>query len=573
VHHRRAGLRGPPDPLRRNSGASLLRKKVWPDADDIEAAGSVRNKSSERSFRARACVRDAAGFLPAVANSFAIIFADGGSRATICAAASRGTVIRDRPAHPHPPPIGEPSSSATRNSPAIMTKPDLSPAIDVLVVGGGSAALAAAISARRNGASVRLIEQAPAALRGGNTRHARNFRLVHDGPTRFVRGTYDESDFFGDLVRVCRGPINAPLARRLIRGSAGLADWLVENGVRLQDPATSTMPDTRRTAFLLGGGKAMINALYATAARLGVTIDYDSELVGLEFWEDRTCRGAIARGGQVEHVAAKTAVICAGGHQANTGWLREDFGPAADGFMVRGTPYANGAALRLLLGAGAKAVGNPTHCHMVAVDARGPRFDGGIVTRITAIPHGIVVDRDCRRFADEGGNLAKTHFAEWGARIAERPGQIAYLILDANGLARTRPAALPPIEADDLAALAAKLQLDPVALEATVRDFNAASPAADGPSPKPRAALPLTVPPFSCYPMRPGITFMHYGVAVDTDLRVLRRDDNPLAPLFAAGMIMAANVLSEGYLAGLGVTISIVSGRLAGEAAARQAAG
>jgi tricarballylate dehydrogenase len=445
--------------------------------------------------------------------------------------------------------------------------------IDVLVVGGGSAALAAAISARRKGASVRLIEQAPFALRGGNTRHARNFRLAHDGPSRFVRGGYDEPQFFRDLVHVSRGPINVPLARCLIRSSAGLADWLVDNGVRLQDPATSKMPYTRRTAFPLGGGKAMINALYATAAQLGVTIDYDSELVGLALGEDRTCRADIARGGQIERVAAKTAVICAGGHQANTGWLREDFGAAADGFMVRGTPYATGSALRLLLDAGARAVGNPTQCHMVAVDARGPRFDGGIVTRITAIPHGIVVDRNCRRFADENGNLAKTHFAEWGARISERPGQIAYLILDADGLARSRPAALPPIQADDVAALAAKLQLDPVALEAAVRDFNAASSGGDERSPKPCAALPLTVPPFSCYPMRPGITFMHYGVAVDADLRVLRQDDSPAAPLFAAGMIMAANVLSEGYLAGLGVTISVVSGRLAGEAAARQAAG
>ena len=114
--------------------------------------------------------------------------------------------------------------------------------------------------------------------------------------------------------------------------------------------------------------------------------------------------------------------LCTGGHQANLDWLRESFGPAADGFMIRGTPYDTGTVLRLLLDAGAKPVGDPARAHMVAVDARGPKFDGGIVTRITAIPHGIVVDRDGRRFHDEGEDARKTHFARWGARIADCPG-------------------------------------------------------------------------------------------------------------------------------------------------------
>ena len=453
---------------------------------------------------------------------------------------------------------------------------------DVLVVGGGSAGLCAAIAARRSGASVRLIEHAPARLRGGNTRHARNFRLIHDGPEWYVPDTYGEDAFFKDLQRVTSGATDEKLARILIRGSATITPWLIENGVRLQDPKEGSMPYSRRTAFFLGGGKAMINALTATATKLGVTIGYDSEAVALSFGDGRNCEVDIRHNGNIERVAAKALVACTGGHQANLDWLRQSFGPAAEGFMIRGTSYDTGSMLRLLLDAGAKAVGDPARAHMVAVDARGPKFDGGIVTRITAIPHGIVVDRNGKRFHDEGEDARKTHFARWGARIAECPEQIAYLILDANGLGRALPTALAPIRAGSIAELAAQLGLDPATLETTVREFNAATDAAgDIPlnerqttgltPPKTRAAVALTAPPFAAYPLRPGVTFTHFGVAIDDQLRIVKNDAPIAHNVFAAGMIMAANVLGDGYLAGLGVTLATVFGRLAGEAAARQA--
>jgi tricarballylate dehydrogenase len=453
---------------------------------------------------------------------------------------------------------------------------------DVLVVGGGAAALCAAIAARRGGASVRMVEHAPASLRGGNTRHARNFRLMHDRPAWYVPDAYGEDAFFKDLLRVTHGATDEQLARVLIRGSATIATWLDGNGVRLQNPASGAMPYSRRTAFFLGGGKAMINALYATAAKLGVAIGYDSEVVALAFDDNRDCEADIVHGDSVEHIAAKTLVLCSGGHQANLDWLRQSFGAAADGFMIRGTPYVTGSVLRLLLDAGVRPTGDPSRCHMVAVDARGPKFDGGIVTRITAIPHGIVVDRGCKRFHDEGEDARKTHFARWGARIADCPGQIAYLILDAEGLGRALPTALPPVRADTIAALAAALELDPAALQTTIQDFNAAIAADDDvplverctaglTPPKSHAAVALTAPPFAAYPLRPGVTFTHFGVVVDDHMRVVKNDGEPARNVFAAGMIMAANVLGDGYLAGLGVALSTVFGRLAGEEAARYA--
>jgi tricarballylate dehydrogenase len=455
--------------------------------------------------------------------------------------------------------------------------------VDVLVIGGGIAALCAAIAARHGGASVRMVEQAPAAMRGGNTRHARNFRLMHDAATWYVPDSYGEDAFLNDLRRVTHGAFDEKLARILIRGSAEIAPWLQQNGVQLQDPTTGVMPYSKRTAFFLGGGKAAINALYATAVRIGVIISYDSEVVALQFGDDH-CEADCLHDGTIERVVAKAIVVCSGGHQADRNWLRQDFGAVADGLVNRGSPYVNGRILGLLLDAGAKPVGDPAQCHLVAVDARGPDCDGGIVTRITGIPYGIVVDRDAKRFHDEGEDARKTHYARWGTRIAQCPGQTAALILDANGLARAAPTALPPIRAATIAELAMQLDLDPAALTATVRDYNAAIAAcADGSPavhytealtpPKSHGATALITPPFAAYPLRPGITFTHFGVTVDEEMRAVRTDGGVIGNVYAAGMIMAANVLGRGYLAGLGVTLSAVFGRFAGEEAARHAAG
>src|SRR5258708_19316071 len=130
-----------------------------------------------------------------------------------------------------------------------MSEAAASQALDVGVVGGGRAALGAAIAAGRIGASVRMVEQAPATLRGGNTRHARNFRLMHDRPAWYVPDAYGEDAFFKDLLRVTHGATDEQLARMLIRGSATIAAWLDDNGVRLQDPANRRSAYSPRTAF------------------------------------------------------------------------------------------------------------------------------------------------------------------------------------------------------------------------------------------------------------------------------------------------------------------------------------
>lgn len=445
---------------------------------------------------------------------------------------------------------------------------------DVLVIGGGNAGLCAAISARRSGAAVTLLESAPKALRGGNARHSRNFRVMHDRPTPWLQGRYPAQDYWSDLEAVTDGAADERLARLLIAESAGIVGWMGENGVRFQSGDDDVLPYSRKTAFFLGGGKALVNALYTTAEGLGITIHYDSEACALHA-KDGLPSVTVRHPRAMRVIRARAVVVASGGFQADRDWLRDQWGDAADRFVIRGTPHATGTMLRALLEDGAQPVGVAGHCHMVAVDSRSPGFDAGIVTRLDGIAHGIVVDRDGRRFADEGSHTGPTRFSVWGDRVARCPGAVAFSIFDAAIETGFRPSIFPAIRADGIGELAVKLGIDPAALEATVTGFNAAI-GGDGSAmglqpPKTRLATPIRVPPFGAYPMRAGVTSTCLGLRVDEQARVLRDDGRAIDGVFAAGVIMAPNILGRGYLAGSAMSIGAVFGRIAGREAAAHA--
>jgi tricarballylate dehydrogenase len=455
---------------------------------------------------------------------------------------------------------------------------------DVLVIGGGNAALCAAMTAREAGASVILTEHAPEPFRGGNSRHTRNLRVAHEGPTATLMDRYPEAEYWNDLLSVTHGKTEERLARAVIRGTSEVLPWMERRGARFQPSLRGTLGLSRTNAFFLGGGKALLNAYYATAARLGVEIFYDTEVQSLCLANRAVSEALTSRSGVRETVRARAVVVCCGGFQANLAWLREYWGDAADNFVVRGTPYAKGVILRNLLDQGVAPVGDPTQCHAVAVDARAPKFDGGIVTRLDCLPFGIVVDRDGKRFYDEGQDMWPKRYAIWGRLVAQRPGQIAYAVLDAKSEKLFMPSVFPAICANSVGELACKLGLPADALEATIREFNGAVRVGKFDSstlddcrtegidpPKSHWARPIDLPPFLGYPLRPGITFTYLGVTVDETGRVWMRDGQPTANLFAAGEIMAGNILGQGYLAGIGMAIGTVFGRIAGREAARLA--
>jgi tricarballylate dehydrogenase len=335
---------------------------------------------------------------------------------------------------------------------------------------------------------------------------------------------------------------------------------------------------------MLGGGKAMMNAYYDTAAKLGVELHYETEVRELKISDGDFLSAEAACNGRIGTIAAKAIVVASGGFEANIPWLKEYWGEAAENFVIRGTPHNQGTMLKQLLQHGAKPVGDPRGCHAVALDARAPKFDGGIVTRLDSVPFGIVVNKKVKRFYDEGEDFWPKRYAIWGKLIAEQPEQIAYSIIDSKALPHFMPSVFPPIEAGSIAELARAFEIDPNALVSVVDEYNRSAKGgrfdpgtldecrSEGlDPPKSHWARPIDTPPYYGYPLRPGITFTYLGVTVNAQARVVMQDDRPGKNIFAAGEVMAGNILGRGYLAGFGLTIGSVFGRIAGREAARHA--
>ena len=468
------------------------------------------------------------------------------------------------------------------NPPAV----DLSQPFDVLIVGCGNAALCSAMTAAEAGAKVLIFESAPKVFRGGNSRHTRNIRFLHTSGNDHLTGPYLEDEFWDDLLHVTGGHTNERLARFTIKESKNLGEWMKKHGCRFQPSMRGTLHLARTNGFFLGGGKAMMNAYIATATKLGVKIVYDAKVHDLEIHDSKFTSVSLRYHGTSQKIQAKAVVVASGGFQSNLEWLKEFWGDATNNFIIRGTPYNKGRMLRVLLDNGAKPVGDSRQCHAVAIDARAPKFDGGIVTRLDCVPFGIVVNKHAQRFYDEGEDFWPKRYAIWGRLVAKQPEQMAYSIIDSKSIDLFMPSVFPPIEADSISEMAAKLELDPAALRETVSVFNKSTRpgtfdstvlddcATTGIEPsKSHWARPLDTPPYYGYPLRPGITFTYLGVTVNERAQVIMQNDRPAPNIFAAGEIMAGNILGKGYMAGFGLTIGTVFGRLAGKEAARYAIG
>jgi tricarballylate dehydrogenase len=453
--------------------------------------------------------------------------------------------------------------------------------VDVLVLGGGNAALCAALTAHEAGASVMLLEASPRAWRGGNSQHTRNLRCMHDTPEDVLVDAYPEEEFWQDLLKVTGGVTDEKLARLVIRASSTCRPWMVRHGVRFQPSLSGALHTARTNAFFMGGGKALVNAYYRSAEKLGVQVRYDTPVDRLEVRDG--CFIAAFSGAQ--RFEAVSCVVASGGFESNRDWLRQAWGEAdgqwiADNFLIRGTRFNQGVLLRQLIDSGADAIGDPTQAHMVAIDARAPLYDGGICTRIDCVSLGIVVNREAMRFHDEGEDFWPKRYAIWGRLVAQQPGQIAYSIIDAKAAGRFMPPVFPGVSAATLRELARLLGLDEATFMHTVDQYNSACRPGqfdhavlddcrtEGLTPpKTHWARPLDTSPFTGYALRPGVTFTYLGLKVDATAAV--HFGGAASPnLFAAGEIMAGNVLGQGYTAGVGMSIGTTFGRIAGQQAA-----
>lgn len=482
--------------------------------------------------------------------------------------------------------------------------------MDVVVVGGGSAAFEAAIAARQHGAErVLLLEKAPEPEFGGNARFSHTgFRFAHSGAEEireFIPNVdeetfrrmhippYTHENYMNDLLRVTRGRINRDLAELLVRESNAAVHWMLDTGMQWE-PETGTEVDGR-LYFSSGmvvhptggieGGLSQLKQWREIALKMGIEIRYESKVSGLIGSEYGVTGVHVSSPDGEADVLAGATILCSGGFQANPEMRSRYLGANADLLKVRGSKHDTGEVLMMALALGAKSAGHWQGAHATPIDATYPDVEVSNKANRYGYNYGITVNSLGQRFMDEGEATIAYTYAKTGWAVIGQPGGVVYQIYDQKGASLQNKEYYDhgtPIEASTIADLARGIGLEPAVLTHTVDEFNKAvmtdhpfdPTKLDGRStsgiqpPKSNWADVLDTPPFLAYPITGGITFTFGGLEVDEHARVISTADRPIPGLYASGDILG--IFFHNYPSCTGQTRNAVFSRLAGEHAAGQ---
>jgi len=487
---------------------------------------------------------------------------------------------------------------------------------DVIVIGGGNAALNAALSAREAGANVLVLERAQREKRGGNSAFTGGgFRMVHHG-TEDIRavvpdlteeeiartdfGQYTAEDYLDDLGRVTQYYIDPDLAETLVRSSTDTVRWMQTQGVRFE-------PRWGRQAFNVngrfkffggvvvaakGGGRGLVDYLYKSAEQRGVQVRYGVRARALMRGADGIEGVRALTGGREEVIGARAVVLACGGFEANREMRTRYLGPGWDMAKVRGTRYNTGDGISMALDVGAQSYGQWSGCHSVQWERYAPDFgdlDARTSSQRHSYPFGIVVNAEGRRFVDEGADFRNYTYAKYGRIVLQQPGSFAWQIFDQQVAYLLREdyrlRGATKVQADTFEELVARMEdVHPGQFLETVRTFNAAVKRDVAFNPnikdgkgttglaldKSNWANPIEKPPFEAYSVGCGITFTFGGIKIDTATHVLDVEDAPIPGLHAAGELVGG-LYYFNYPGSAGLMGGAVFGRIAGREAARHA--
>ncbi|OLC17960.1 MAG: tricarballylate dehydrogenase [Candidatus Rokubacteria bacterium 13_1_40CM_69_27] len=493
----------------------------------------------------------------------------------------------------------------------------MSTAYDVVVVGGGNAALCAALSAREHGARVLVLEKAPEAWRGGNgffTAGGFRFAFKSFEELRELVGDlsdeeaasmevdpYTEDTYYDDLMRVTEDCADPDLALLLVRESQPTVRWMKGRGIRW-------IPMFGRQAYkvggrfrfwgglvleAVGGGPGLIDMEYAAAAKAGIEVRFEAKGTRLTVDDRGAVTGVVVRTPSgTESLASRAVVLGSGGFEANPEMRTRYLGPNWELARVRGTPYNTGDGIRMALEIGALPWGHWSGCHSVQWDLNAPWHGDrkvGDNFQKHSYPLGIIVNLRGERFVDEGADFRNYTYVKYGRAVIEQPRRAAFQVFDQKvlHLLREEYRIREVTKAEDmtLEGLARKLEIDVAGFVATVTAFNAAvQPGVFNPAikdgkgtqgitpPKSNWALPLDTPPYVGYAVTTGITFTFGGLRIRSDAQVIDCEQRPIPGLFAAGELVGG-LFYHNYPGGAGLMAGAVFGRIAGRAAARAARG
>ena len=483
---------------------------------------------------------------------------------------------------------------------------------DVVIAGGGNAALSAALAALERGAKVLVLEKAPEHLRGGNSYFTGGlFRFAYDGIEDILPllpemsdaeksgidvGSYPQSEFYEDVMRVSEGLSDAQLVQTLVSRSLPTMRWLADQGV-------AWILAYGRQAFRhegmlrfwgglvvesVGGGKGLSDRQFELLQARGGVVRYETKASRLLTGSAGQVVGLEIRGPDgYREIECGSVVLACGGFEANAEMRARYLGPGWELAKVRGSRFNTGDGIRMALDIGAQSFGHWSGCHAVAWDLNAPPTGDRNIADLFqkhSYPFGIVVNVNGERFVDEGADFRNYTYAKYGREILFQPQRAAFQIFDQTTKHLLRDEYHIPqvskVESSTIEGLADGLGVDRDGLVRTVREFNAAVQSGlynptelDGKRtvgvdpPKSNWALPIESPPYLGYAVTCGITFTFGGLKIDESCRVLDTEDMPIPGLYAAGELVGG-LFYHNYPGGSGLMAGSVFGKLAGESAA-----
>lgn len=486
---------------------------------------------------------------------------------------------------------------------------------DLVVIGAGNAALCAAISAREEGAEVLVLEKGPKHKRGGNSfftdgairvayHNLDDIRKVvtdlsDEEAEAIVMPDYNEDDYYQDIMRVTKGESQPDLAKQLVDRSFETLVWMKGHGVKfeLNYDNQSYEKDGKRQFW--GGlpvktenkGIGLMKQLFSRAEELGIEIWYETAAVELVKRGDKI-NGVVVQQGDDRMTVESTGVILAcGSFEANKRLRSEYIGKEWEAAIVRGSEYNTGDGISMAVAAGAEKFGEYSGCHSIGTDYHAPKVGDfnkpGDIFKKHSYPLSIMLNKEGKRFVDEGADFRNYTYAKYGREILKQPGHVAYQIYDSQ----VRPLLRKEYDLEEatwykgetLDELVNQLSVNKHQFLQTIEDYNAAVQDGEynptekdgkktvGLTPeKTNWALKIEEGPFYAFPVTCGITFSFGGLRVNSSGEVLNKDEKPLSGLFAAGE-MVGGIFYHNYPGGSGLMSGAVYGKLAGFTAARYA--
>ncbi|NHN42816.1 FAD-dependent oxidoreductase [Halorubellus sp. JP-L1] len=451
---------------------------------------------------------------------------------------------------------------------------------DLVVIGCGIAGLSAGLRGAELGMDVTILEKAPKAERGGQTRYSESFRApsastdLSEWGYEFAVPDYTEQDFYDDIMARTDGSADPELARTVVENAGPTIEWLTSHGVEWDMEPLAVGYVAGRTWF---DSPELIEHLVTTIEDLGGEIHYEAEARDLDLADDHSVEAVTAVvDDRFVRFECEAAVLATGGYESSEEKRAKYIGAGFEEMKVRGSPFNTGEGIDMAVDAGANAVGQWSGAHMAIIDAASPAFGGG-ANRVDGYQYGLILNKNGERFVDEGEDARAHTYAKFGRLIFEEPEHVAYIVVDSkvHDLVRaTGPS--DPVIADTVPDLLAELDIDESTAEQTVSAFNdACDPGEFDPEvldgndaqldpPKSNWALPVDEPPFYAYAVTGGITFGFGGVEITSSGEVKDSRGHVISGLYGAGN-STGGLFYNNYPGGTGLTNAAVFGKLAAE--------